>query len=929
MSWSNFVYDVNTPAVTATLTTLALQLDPPGGQQTPGSSTCDFKQCAHGLCKVNGPAECDDVLQYDTSCPPNKVMLDINIDVPNATDSCTDRAGTYFTICRFPTTYTCAGLNGSATCSLGQATGNCPNNSCIYQQTWQSVPLQPHAFENGWTICSYNFDYTLYNHAGAGPSGVGPVSLANWVNDLYSAHSAAAPGGFHPVAKNRVRDAHFVYASLYDFYNQLYNTGYYQGNPSVNQFFNIDYLNTTMQSMDQFTKGVLDRLKILLTPSYPNGFPQDLYDNVYAVLQLPQPNLTNDQYTVTFNLTYSQYQLYKGVGDQGALLANYLNAILRDNQSNMTNQITGQSWQPMGMSFKSNPTVNSITALQLVDVNGNPAYIKTTGIDPNTFTSAAYPGYIFGVISVTATVDVWSPMLVIYFQALNSLITFSPQTCQAIALHSGSGSNYPSTIPGACFIQDCADPVKCKQDMTNFCSIFYSPPNYLSRVTTDKFLVSRNYPGCYCFTSTLPPAIDQTPGNPAAMCFDTSCTPALRGMFNLDDVTCKNYCSTVWDWMTSADPAKQSANKESFDSVRFSQLCGQEFQPYTPTQVNWSVGAAGGAATILVALLSYSLCQHYNIGAGKTTLIIIGVTIILVGLAVFLARDMAGIAICNGREMVCQSRITNRTIPNQFCNYTLNCECQLDSDCGSSNCKCASSTCFPVTGTRPTATVKVRQANIPFLIVSVIVILALPISLIYSYRDHHWNIPRPIFYGLVGLTALLPLGYILYTTLKKVDRLVFTGSCAAVNTNVCSPPCGAGQVCYRNSCCQPGRCQSGGRCDSSTSDGCGTSPCVCPDGQKCFNGRCCTPTTTCSGQECGEGSDGCGGACNCPNGQTCNFGMCMAPCPPDSCNIDCVCPSGQQCVNGRCQTLCAYNGACAGCVCPDGQICIQGRCKGM
>ena len=483
---------------------------------------------------------------------------------------------------------------------------------------------------------------------------------------------------------------------------------------------------------------------------------------------------------------------------------------------------TTQSWNPNGPSLTSS-VVNSITAINMTD------YTMLSVSPPGNFTQKTYPNYLFLTAEITATVSVWSPMLVVYFQAYNSTIKFSPDVCTEISAHAGSQSPYSSTIPPSCFEADCASLAlrpqqgvssknNCKQDIMTYCDIAYSPPPYTSRTETDKYLLTNNNTACYCYTSVLPPVNQRNPGNPGGMCFDSACsnsTVDVRALFGLTDNVCKGYCQEVYDWL-HATGSDQPGNANELDAQRFSTICGTNFQPYTSATWNTSIIVIGLVTTVLVGLLIFSICKYKAYSTTKTTVLIIAGCILLLGLTFFFGKDMAGIfGGCVNGNMTCKSRISKIKIPTSFCTFQINCECQSDEDCPGS-CVCASGSCAPLNGSRPTKVIQERKVNIIILVITIISLIVLPLIIIYLHRDYHWNISKGLFSGILGAFIIIPLVYVIYLIFKKYNKTVFTGPC-------CTPKC-------ENKECGPDGC--GGLCPKPGS----IFPCAsCDDNGQCVN----------------------------------------------------------------------------------------------
>src|SRR5690606_12127297 len=109
-------------------------------------------------------------------------------------------------------------------------------------------------------------------------------------------------------------------------------------------------------------------------------------------------------------------------------------------------------------------------------------------------------------------------------------------------------------------------------------------------------------------------------------------------------------CNTVWGWMNSTNPATQSGNQENMDWVQFKTVCGDSFKPYSANTINNNILIPGVIIVILIAFLVFSVCKHRNYTSTKTGIIIAVASVILLVIVGFLSRDLAGVAMCNGKS---------------------------------------------------------------------------------------------------------------------------------------------------------------------------------------------------------------------------------------------------------------------------------------
>lgn len=806
MSWSEFVWDPNLAGLTrVTLTTTSLAFD---HESMPKQSnlTCETGiYCPSGNCCIPQAADL-----CDPAAPQLFVFADgmkgISTQRHVAACLCNQYPCDGFSYTCGITNFAqvCGVLNDQKTCSLGNA-GTAKATGTTQGTDWAitingdyldpggnwSLVGQQHT---GWVHGVYSYDFSNYNINQA-PNG--PYPLSQWLSSICTQTSAAAPKGMDPVAGTRIRDSHILYGIVLDFYNQLYNDGYYSQHPNTRLTFQSSrYLSFGFKT---YTTSNIFNLAGYLTHLYPTGLLPDPFLNALtAILQPPLAiQLPNSVYKVSLQLSYPQFVKFQAASDKDSFINAFLAGMLCDQQGQMGDLTAGQQWSP------DNPVlagvqVDSITAIELWDSSSQPNYLVTTGIAVDDWQKnwgTKYPNYIFATAQVTGAITKWSPMLAIYFQVFANA-SFDAETCWKIA--NPPRSAHSGALPVSCYNADCLDQKVCITDIQKYCPITYVPPPFETRTTTDNYLVSNNFADCYCYTSALAPISNPSPGNIGAMCFDKFCSPQFRQEFDLNDAKCKTTCEEVYKWMTGTG-ADQSQNASHMDWQRFEQICGKQFRPYTPATLNTGILVSGITATLLIGVMVFALAQHKSWPAARTWSRILMVSVFLMAVTGFLARDFAGLSNCNDTKppsFQCTSRITKRPIPKQFCNYVLNCECLRDEDCPN-GCLCASTSCQPQSGTRGFTTVQLQ--NRPMLIISGVLAGLFALALFLLYREEHWKINKFVFMaGVLGVAAIPLLYYWKHTTAEQVF----------------SEPCQKGGVCEKDSDCQPGTRCVAGQCEA-------------------------------------------------------------------------------------------------------------------
>lgn len=768
----------------------------------------------------------------------------------------------------------CATFDPVKTCTIGTfGVGQCfpwVNGQCSQAPngtangSWGLLPSTkgPSTFCNkfydtstGWVVCDYNNSF--YNNNFSYDQEDQYLNLQKWLGDIFNKINIA-PTSSYPNAvasKLRIRDINVIYGILFETYNQLYSTGFYSKPNVTSDFAAYDYFSfgfpsffsnlvsnmlsvISLYSQTEISNVTASLLKLLIPP-----FP------FQGSLTPPSSSLSNPSadssstpspvYQISLQLSYTQYLAFKAAQNQDTYISNLISNLLHENEGKYYPNNSSQPITPGNPVFEN----SAIDFLSIVKVNNDPNYTVLTNISETDWQNgiatpqSEYADYLFATAQVTTTVKTWSPMLMIYFQAFQTNLSFSDSTCQSMM--NGTPQQPATTIPDLCFYHDCITDLNipdCKNIISSYCPGNYLQGDWLNLNIIEKYLLTRYNKNCKCYASTLvPPSISPTYGNITAMCFDNNCNnQPYPSIYDLGIKTCAGQCSTLGSWINNDNPSGQPPNQSNLDTSKFNSLCGEIKKPYTPNSINVQVLVIGIVLTLFLMLLTFSFSKHRNYSTTKTNTFLIIVFIVFILFTLFLSRDLAGFGECNAEgvsKFVCTSRITKRTIPNQFCNYLLNCECSFNEECGG-NCICESSTCQPIIGKRKTKEVDVRDPNIALLISSVIIMIIFPIILIYLHDDYHWGINKKLFTIIVILSSLVPLGYILFSTLKKKKRIVFDGPCSSLACQT-SSDCESGKECVNGNCICINGCIDPNNSDNNKE--CGLDPC----GDNC--GTCALP----------------------------------------------------------------------------------------
>lgn len=196
------------------------------------------------------------------------------------------------------------------------------------------------------------------------------------------------------------------------------------------------------------------------------------------------------------------------------------------------------------------------------------------------------------------------------------------------------------------------------------------------------------------------------------------------------------------------------------------------------SKINFYILQVGILTAILSSTLSFILSKNKNSSSSKPIFISLFVFILLIGLTIFLSKDLAGQGSCkkknNAYEFVCKSQITKMKLPSYFCENELLCECVLDSDCPSACNNCKNTICTPGTGHREMITNQQRRPNIPvsvFAILSALILGALCIS-----KNRNGNKMLNI---LIVVFVLVEIGFTVANITKNYSSIVPISVCSS------------------------------------------------------------------------------------------------------------------------------------------------------
>ncbi len=464
--------------------------------------------------------------------------------------------------------------------------------------------------------------------------------------------------------------------------------------------------------------------------SVKTGFSQQ------AVIHVPIPSRKDDQtYTLTFTIPYQDYQAAKK-GSQG--LAEYcsglMNSMLRDDlvlyngeagkRAGPVLQGTGEGAVAIGVSVGTGTPVQG---------DWNKGTVSLTNIaNDHTF------DYVLGV-RFTLEVKKWSPMLLLYFLNTRSGVTFTKSACNQIP---GDTQNI---VPSSCLDFETID--QKFVDLQTYCQTHMSFGDRTRSFDTPQIsaqLVVASSPQCACTNGNIAPynERDTDAGKKANLCFNSICrdSPYRTVLINQllgGEAACFQYCAVVYDWLHKGDNMQHA---DQIDPDLFKKICG-DFKPVHPPY-NKSVAIAGGIITVLAAVLAAIVSKVKNFKGATTSILIIGVALVLAGLTAYLSWELSGQDFIAGPQggpyhKICKSRKLNLTLPSEFCPQDLGSECMFNEDCKTKNCNagCIAQVCTPGENQqRKPVETKEKYVPITWSVLAAVVAILLPLIVIQGLR---------------------------------------------------------------------------------------------------------------------------------------------------------------------------------------------------
>ena len=110
---------------------------------------------------------------------------------------------------------------------------------------------------------------------------------------------------------------------------------------------------------------------------------------------------------------YKQY-IDKDQQSKDTYISNLLEGFLRDKEGKIRDESTGNSW------YSNRCDIRDTYIITLYGVNvSNSNYDDAREINPSDYNNSSYGDYLFLCCKISGTVNVWTPMLAVYFQNSN------------------------------------------------------------------------------------------------------------------------------------------------------------------------------------------------------------------------------------------------------------------------------------------------------------------------------------------------------------------------------------------------------------------------------------------------------------------------------------------------------------------------------
>lgn len=619
-------------------------------------------------------------------------------------------------------------MNGEETCQLGEyGTGNVIDVKILEGRVNSNPTI-------GNVKCSYSYNLSQFvqNQRQI-------IKFQRWlrsiVESLYELNNPKI--AYHMLSVNIIR------ILTKEFFQSIFRTISYETNPD-NPFDNFDYISNPIEDyVKQVETNIAQGVKDLWSFSrMSHDIPEKLHDSIIQLFQLPYISKENNDYYVYMNVSNEiLITLLPGTSNFSTETSKLLSRLLQDSTTLITNQQTNNRIIP------SNPLLEntSIVIYTYISISEWTIHDKVSLVSDSDLMLVS--------IMLRSEISRWSPMLMILALSVNGgYNTFSDDYSKFTI---DTGMQLFSKYKKKCL--EGAMDKECTEIIREQCRFSYQPPSGIDIKKVSGYLLTSSSEDCQCFVSNLPLPTLPKYNNPTAMCFSNKCSLEIRNKFNLSDGLCSDYCDTMRYWNEN-DP-----QNSQFDKQRFEQICGESTETMN-RKFSFSI-LSGLLALFSMIILSWSKLE----GISLQVKIVIGIilSILFIGISIFLAYDGAGISFCRNDDLYCQSRFTKIKLADEFCPDKL-CQCSKDGEC-KSDCLCIDNLCVSKDGHKGEKYKDRARPNftlILFIGVVFVCIVSIYITMIYDRKN-----PIGLIDYITYATILALLSVFLYFEFKPQPGL--------------------------------------------------------------------------------------------------------------------------------------------------------------
>ena len=510
------------------------------------------------------------------------------------------------------------------------------------------------------------------------------------------------------------------------------------------------------------------------------GFSQN------PVIHVPIPMKDSEnKYTLTFTLPYSDYDKNKSPGDLGAYCSSLMDKILRDDLVLYNGEINKRTG-PILIESPKYKAIYITTKVGKGATKGDEIFpIVSFKNMTNTSSKSNVLNYILGV-RITLIVKKWSPMLLLYFLNTGPGQLFTEDVCNQIP------SDTDNIIPAICFQylpenQKFINLTKyCQTDMT-----FGDRTPGFDTPEISKQLLIASSSNCGCTNGRIAPFNERNTdiGIKTNLCFNSTCKNSgfrkefIKSILG-DETKCKNYCSNIYKWLSSGQFMQHS---NEIDTDLYQKLCG-DYKPTNP-RFNKNVAITSIIITILTAIFALIIMRLHNFNITFSILVMFIILISFGALSIWLSSELSGQNFITEKNVdgrykkQCLSKTLKINLPSQFCPDDLGDECAFNEDCKSTNCNaaCIAQFCTPGAGQeRKMNTIKRKYFSVIWFVLALALFLLLPQIIIQGLK-----LTKVRELQLISIIVIYIIFFVLCFT--PILILYFHGKQITVYADKCTP----------------------------------------------------------------------------------------------------------------------------------------------